>query len=149
LCPTFPLRTVACGSSNRTLASTKTNNRCLPSPQMYSHQPAAYRCPFCNIVKGGEDPRTIVWQDDVCIAAIALHQKIGNLGSLVLFPKDHHENVYVLPENLGAHLFKVTKALSIGVKSSLNCRRAVKMFGIIIFTLYLDTQMINTNSRKV
>jgi histidine triad (HIT) family protein len=88
---------------------------------MHSHEPADYRCPFCNIVKGGEDPRAIVWQDDVCIAAIALHQKIGNFGSLVLFPKDHHENVYVLPENLGAHLFKVTKALSIGVKFSLHC----------------------------
>jgi histidine triad (HIT) family protein len=88
---------------------------------MQTHEPKDYRCPFCNIVKGGEDPRTIVWQDDVCIAAIALHQKAANAGSLVLFPKDHHENIYLLPEHLGIHLFKVTKTLSIGMKSALQC----------------------------
>jgi histidine triad (HIT) family protein len=93
----------------------------LQPPPIDTHEPTDYRCPFCNIVKGGEDSRTLVWQDDVCIAAIALHQKLGNHGSLVLFPKDHHENVYVLPESLGTHLFKVTKALSIGLKSALQC----------------------------
>jgi histidine triad (HIT) family protein len=88
---------------------------------MHTHEPPDYRCPFCNIVAGGEDRRTQVWQDDVCIAAVALHQKPNNLGSLVLFPKEHYESLYVLPEALGAHLFKVTKALSIGLKSSLSC----------------------------
>jgi diadenosine tetraphosphate (Ap4A) HIT family hydrolase len=57
---------------------------------MNTHEPPNYRCPFCNIAAGGEDPRTLVWQDDICIAAIALHQKLGNKGSLVLFPRDHH-----------------------------------------------------------
>jgi histidine triad (HIT) family protein len=88
---------------------------------MHSHQPPNYRCPFCNIVAGGEDPRTLVWQDEFCAAAVALHQKRGNIGSLVLFPKEHHENLYVLPESLGAHMFKVTKALSKGVKNALLC----------------------------
>ena len=89
--------------------------------QMQTHEPPDYRCPFCNIVAGGEDTRTLVWQDDVCIAAVALHQKTGNPGSLVLFPKSHHENLYVIPEALGTHLFRVTKTLSIGLKSSLQC----------------------------
>ncbi|TAG45767.1 MAG: HIT family protein [Betaproteobacteria bacterium] len=88
---------------------------------MQKHQPPLYRCPFCNIVSGGEDPRTLVWQDELCIAAIALHQQRNNHGSLVLFPREHHENLYDLPTKLGAHLFEVTKALSIGVKKSLQC----------------------------
>jgi histidine triad (HIT) family protein len=89
---------------------------------MQRHEPPGYRCPFCNIVAGGEDRRTQLWQDDVCIAAVALHQKPGNHGSLVLFPKQHYENLYVMPESLGAHLFKVTKALGIGLKNSLLCQ---------------------------
>jgi histidine triad (HIT) family protein len=91
------------------------------TPEAQSHEPDHYRCPFCNIVAGGEDRRTLVWEDDVCIAAVALHQKRGNHGSLVLFPRLHYENLYVLPEALGAHMFKVTKALSIGLKESLLC----------------------------
>ncbi len=89
---------------------------------MQTHEPPAYHCPFCNIVAGGEDPETLVWQDDVCIAAVAPRQKPRNLGSLLLFPRKHYENLYVLPERLGAHLFKVTKSLSLCLKASLQCQ---------------------------
>jgi histidine triad (HIT) family protein len=88
---------------------------------MQSHQPQGYRCPFCNIAAGGEDRGTLVWEDELCLGAVALHQKPGNLGSLLLFPKEHCENVFDLPEHLGAHLFTVTKKLALKLKKALEC----------------------------
>jgi histidine triad (HIT) family protein len=88
---------------------------------MRSHQPPDYRCPFCNIAAGGEDRRTLVWEDDLCIGAVALHQKPANLGSLLLFPKEHSENLFDLPDRLGAHMFTVTKKLALQLKKALDC----------------------------
>ncbi|MGL4231581.1 MAG: HIT family protein [Casimicrobium sp.] len=88
---------------------------------MQTHEPHAYLCPFCKIVAGGEDPSTLIWQDEVCFATVALHQKQGNHGSLLLIPKQHYESLYVLPEHLGAQMFKITKSLAIALKVATKC----------------------------
>lgn len=88
---------------------------------MYSHEPPLYLCPFCNIVAGGEDPRAVVWRDALSIAFPSLHQQPRNPGSLLLCPIAHFENTYVLPEDLGAHLFKVSKLLALALRTALSC----------------------------
>jgi histidine triad (HIT) family protein len=85
------------------------------------HEPSGYSCPFCNIVAGGEDPTALVWHDELSIAFLSLHQQPRNAGSLLLCPIAHFENIYVLPENLGAHLFKVTKLLALALRTTMIC----------------------------
>ena len=89
---------------------------------MYLHEPSDYRCPFCNIVAGGEEPRTVIWRDDLTIAFLALHQQPNNVGSIILCPVQHFENIYVLPEALGTHMFGVTQKLAVAIKMALQCQ---------------------------
>ena len=86
-----------------------------------SHQPAAYGCPFCNIVSGGEDERLIVLRDNTVFAVLALHQQVGNHGALLVFPVRHLESIYTVPEAVGAPLFSATKRLAIALKEALSC----------------------------
>lgn len=88
---------------------------------MKSHQPTPYRCPFCNILAGGEDERLLVLRDPEVAAVLSLHQQAGNPGALLLFPVRHLENIYSIPEELGAPLFKATKRLAIALKETLAC----------------------------
>ena len=86
-----------------------------------SHQPAAYRCPFCNIVSGGEDERLVLLRDDTVVAVLALHQQFGNHGALLVFPRRHIESIYTVPEAVGASLFTASKRLAIALKEALSC----------------------------
>ena len=88
---------------------------------MNSHQPAAYRCPFCNILAGGEDERLFVLQDGEVAAVPSLHQQAANPGALLLFPVRHIESIYSIPEDIGASLFNATKHLALALKHSLAC----------------------------
>jgi histidine triad (HIT) family protein len=89
---------------------------------MYLHEPSGYHCPFCAIVAGAEDPRATVWRDRHSIAVIALHQHPKNAGALLVCPLGHFENIYVMPDDIGAHLFGVSKRLAIALKRALGCQ---------------------------
>lgn len=78
-------------------------------------------CPLCGVASGGEDPRTLVWRDEYCVGAVALHQKVATLGSVLLLPVEHYENIYSLPDDIGEHLFGVTKRLAHALKRALSC----------------------------
>jgi histidine triad (HIT) family protein len=89
---------------------------------MNSHAPLDYACPLCRVAAGNEDNgESVVWRDDKCVAAVALHQNAATYGSLLVLPIEHHENIYTLPDRLGAHLFTVTKRLALALKASLSC----------------------------
>ena len=88
---------------------------------MNFHQPAAYRCPFCNILAGGEDEKLFVLRDGEVAAVLSLHQQAGNPGALLLFPVRHLESIYSIPAELGAPLFNATKRLAIALKEALAC----------------------------
>jgi histidine triad (HIT) family protein len=89
---------------------------------MISHAPLGYTCPLCRVAAGNEaNGETLVWRDDHCVAAVALHQNAATYGSLLVLPIEHRENIYTLPDHLGAHLFTVTKRLALPVKASLAC----------------------------
>ena len=89
---------------------------------MYRHEPSGYHCPFCAIVAGAEAHRTTVWRDRYAIAIIARFHHGKNAGALLLCSLEHFENIYVLPEVVGAHLFGVSKRLAIALKRSLSCQ---------------------------
>lgn len=86
-----------------------------------SHQPNGYHCPFCNIVSGSEDPSLILLRNESIIAVPSLHQQAGNLLSIIIFPIAHTENIYSLPEPIGASIFNATKKLAVALKRTFNC----------------------------
>jgi len=86
----------------------------------HRHEPDGYICPFCDIVRSS-DQTTVIWRDNMSIAFLALHQPLKNHGSLLLCPLEHFENIYVLPESIGAHLFAVSKKLALALKAALGC----------------------------
>jgi len=88
---------------------------------MPKHEPSDYNCPICTIAAGGEDEETVVWRDDLSIAVLGINQQLGNEGRILVSPIAHFENIYDLPEQLGAHLFAVTRQLSIAMKRALGC----------------------------
>ena len=92
----------------------------MPFSISHRHEPDGYICPFCDIVRGS-DQTAMIWRDDNCIAFLALHQSSTNHGSLLLRPLGHFENIYVLPEFIGAPCFGVSKKLALAVKAAHGC----------------------------
>ena len=88
---------------------------------MYLHEPPGYECPFCAIATGGDVQRVVVWRDEHAFAVIGRAFHPNNHGALLLCPVAHHENLYVLPDALGAHLFSVSKVLALALKNALSC----------------------------
>lgn len=80
-------------------------------------------CIFCNIVKG-EIPSAKVYEDDSSYAFLDI--KPVNPGHILLVPKEHHENLYDVPDALLAKMAPTMKNLAIALK------RAVSADGINI-----------------
>lgn len=74
-------------------------------------------CIFCKIVRK-EAPASIVYEDDKVIAFMSI-QPI-NVGHTLVVPKNHHENVYEIPEEEVAYLYRIVKKLSHAVKKTVN-----------------------------
>jgi len=92
---------------------------------MYSHEPENYDCPFCKIVSGLDtdinSPEFIVYQDDLTIAFVAPKWWEHNPGHVLVIPKDHCENIYTIPEDVLAAVYKTAKKMAVAIKESYNC----------------------------
>ena len=87
------------------------------------HAPERYDCPFCHILKGGNEARKeeIVYEDDSVAVFPAKHHKIGNEGNLLVVSKSHIENLYDLPAGIAQPLLTATKLAARVLKSVLEC----------------------------
>ena len=70
-------------------------------------------CIFCKIIKG-EAPSTKIYEDDVCMAFLSLHQNSD--GHTILIPKEHSRNILETPDNILEHLGKELKHIGKAVK---------------------------------
>lgn len=73
-------------------------------------------CVFCQIVAGKREA-AIVWKDDVCVAFASIYPM--QPGHLLLVPRHHVENLYGLPDDVGAHLLPVASKISRAMKAAL------------------------------
>jgi histidine triad (HIT) family protein len=73
-------------------------------------------CVFCQIVAGKREA-TFAWQDDVCVAFASIYPL--QPGHLLLVPRQHVENLYGLPDDVGAHLLPVASRIGRAIKSAL------------------------------
>ncbi len=94
---------------------------------MYNHAPQNYTCPLCLAINGIESPATmmkqadIVYRDELVISAINSKFFTNNPGHLIIFPKQHYENVYDIPEEVAHHIMSVSKKIALALKKSRKC----------------------------
>jgi histidine triad (HIT) family protein len=73
-------------------------------------------CVFCKIVKK-EAPASRVYEDEKVVAFLSI-QPI-NIGHTLVVPKKHYENIYEIPEEDIAYLYKIVKKLSFAVHNAI------------------------------
>jgi len=74
-------------------------------------------CTFCKIARK-EAPVNPVYEDDKVIAFLSI-QPI-NVGHTLVVPKKHYENIYEIPEEEVAHLYKIVKKMANAVKNAVS-----------------------------
>ncbi len=94
---------------------------------MYKHAPEHYRCPFCDIAQGIENPRDhsrltdIVYRDARVTALVALHQYPKNSPNILVVPNAHYENIFELPPEIGADIQRVAQQVAFALKRAYAC----------------------------
>ena len=74
-------------------------------------------CTFCKIARR-EAPASHVYEDEKVIAFLS--NCPINVGHTLVVPKGHYENIYDIPEDEVAHLFKTVKKVAYAVKTAVN-----------------------------
>src|SRR6478609_7732238 len=75
-------------------------------------------CTFCNLIKGAAEV-SICHEDADSIAFMDI-QPVNN-GHILVVPREHHESLLDVPQELGIHLFKVTMRLANAVRRVTGC----------------------------
>ena len=94
---------------------------------MYNHAPPGYRCPFCAVAAALEADYCYTKTDDVVLRTdhvtgfISSHWWPRNPGHVILIPNAHHENIYDLPDELGALLFQASRRVALALKDAYGC----------------------------
>jgi histidine triad (HIT) family protein len=72
-------------------------------------------CIFCQIIRK-EAPASIVYEDEQ-VAAFLSNRPV-NLGHTLVVTKKHYADIYEIPEEEAAYLFKITKRIAQAVKEA-------------------------------
>lgn len=94
---------------------------------MYNHAPKDYKCVLCLPALGIESGETmmrqadIFYKDDLVIAAVNSKFIETNPGHVIIFPINHFENIYDMPDEILSRVSKLTKQVSIAMKRIRNC----------------------------
>ena len=73
-------------------------------------------CIFCKIIRKGA-PASIIYEDEQVIAFMS--NRPVNEGHTLIVPKKHYENIYEIPEEDIAYLFKVVKRVAHAVRDAM------------------------------
>lgn len=80
--------------------------------------PDTDNCTFCNLIRGAAEV-SICHEDADSIAFMDI-QPVNN-GHILVVPREHHESLLDVPQELGIHLFKVTMRLANAVRKVTGC----------------------------
>ncbi len=72
-------------------------------------------CIFCQIIRR-EAPASIVYADAQVVAFLSNHPV--NAGHTLVAPKKHYENIYEIPDEEAACLFKIAKKIAPAIKDA-------------------------------
>ena len=72
-------------------------------------------CIFCKII-AREIPSEIVYEDDIAFCFLDAHPLNG--GHTLVIPKQHHQDIYALPNDTAGHLFQTATRLARAIKKA-------------------------------
>lgn len=75
-------------------------------------------CIFCKIANGEIPSRTIEEND---LFKVVLDVGPATKGHALILPKDHYRNLYDLPEDVAAEVYKMAKKIALRMKEKLGC----------------------------
>ena len=107
-------------------------------------------CVFCQIIRK-EAPASIVYEDAQVVAFLS--NRPVNVGHTLVAPKKHYENIYEIPEEEAAYLFRIVKKIARAVKDATGIEgiRIVqnngKDAGQVIFHLHVHIIPMNPTSQ--
>ncbi len=107
-------------------------------------------CVFCQIIRK-EAPASIVYEDAQVVAFLS--NRPVNVGHTLVAPKKHYKNIYEIPEEEAAYLFRIVKKIARAVKDATGIRgiRIVqnngKDAGQVIFHLHVHIIPMNPTSQ--
>jgi histidine triad (HIT) family protein len=73
-------------------------------------------CIFCKIIRK-EAPANFVYEDDQVVAFLT--NRPVNEGHTLVVPRKHHENIYEVPDEEIAYLFKTAKHIAVAVRDAM------------------------------
>ena len=74
-------------------------------------------CVFCQIISK-QASANIVYEDEQVVAFLS--NRPVNEGHTLVVPKKHHENIYEIPEEEAAYLFKIAKRVAVAVRDAVS-----------------------------
>ncbi|THV41663.1 HIT family protein [Glycomyces buryatensis] len=90
-----------------------------------SHEPADYRCPFCERLAGKADeistPADIVRRTDDAAAFISPRWWPNNRGHVLVVPTAHHENLYSIPADAYRAVGDLVREVAIAIRETYDC----------------------------
>lgn len=104
-------------------------------------------CTFCRIVRK-EAPASVVYEDDHVTAFMSIQPV--NVGHTLVVPKKHYENIYEIPEDEHAYLYKIVKKVAAAVRDAMSATgiRIVQNNGAaagqVIFHFHVHVIPMNT-----
>jgi histidine triad (HIT) family protein len=105
-------------------------------------------CTFCKIARK-EAPANTVFEDEKIIAFLSIQPITA--GHTLVVPKKHYENIYEIPEEEVAYLYKIVKKMAYAVKNAVSAEgiRIVQnngeAAGQVIFHLHVHIIPMNKN----
>lgn len=81
-------------------------------------QSGAMHCTFCDLVRGAGEV-SACYEDADAVAFMDIQPV--NPGHVLVVPREHHESLFDVPRELGAHLFAVTMRVAAAVKRVTQC----------------------------
>jgi histidine triad (HIT) family protein len=91
----------------------------------WTHEPPGYDCPFCRIQRGFSDEHgqlsDVVAVTDLAFARISPKWWPHNPGAVLVITRDHHENLYGLPADVGHAVWDLTQRVAVGMRAAYTC----------------------------
>jgi histidine triad (HIT) family protein len=84
-------------------------------PRKHDHPTS---CTFCELIQGSAEV-SICYEDSDAIAFMDI-QPVNN-GHVLVVPREHHESLLDVPEELGVHLFKATMRIANAIRHVTGC----------------------------
>jgi histidine triad (HIT) family protein len=109
-------------------------------------------CTFCKITRK-EAPASIVYEDEKVVAFMSIRPI--NVGHTLIVPKKHYKNIYEIPKEEVAYLYKIVKKIAYAVQKAVDAEgiRIVQnngeAAGQVIFHMHVHIIPMNKNRSKL